>query len=210
MHEDDGRYAVEELRFFGQVVAGAAHEWGNVLAVIHESAGLLEDLASLAGRGLPLDPERLASLAGAVTRQVRRGDGLLTHLRRFAHAADSPRRSVNLVEAVATMAGLAERLARQRGVGLAVVAGPPAAVGGDPYRLCRLLHLGLEYALDAAGSGGSLAIGTIEADRPAVAIAGLPEAVPDLPEALAVAAATCQAGLCPEPGRLVLAFAPCP
>jgi hypothetical protein len=207
MNGDNKPYTVEELRFFGAVVASAAHEWGNVLAVIHESAGLLEDLACLAGRGHPLDPERLASLAGAVTRQVRRGNALLTNLRRFAHAMDTPGRAVDLAEAGATMAALAGRLASQHGVSLNVVAGGTAQVCRDPYRLCRLLHVCLIWGIETVGSGGSLEIATLaSADGPGLGLSGLPEALTALPEIVRDAAAAVEASVRPEPGRLLLLF----
>jgi hypothetical protein len=210
MPSDDLGYSDEELRFFGAVVAGAVHEWGNVLAVVGESAGLLEDLAGLAGRGLPLDPERLAAVAGTVTRQVRRGDALLASLRRFAHAVDTPRRSVDLAEAGATMTALAGRLAAQRGVSLAAEPVQAGCVTCDPYRLCRLLFLGLDYALAAAGSGASLSLAAAAGPGgPGLSISGLPQAPPELPEALVRAAEAVGASLRPEPGRLTVVFAGC-
>lgn len=209
MPSDEATYAAEELRFFGSVVAAAAHEWGNVLAVVGESAGLLEDLASLAGRGMPLDPERLATVAGTVTRQVRRGNALLENLRRFAHSPDMPSRPLHLAEAAATMAALAGRLANQRGVELVVEAGDgELCVPGDPYRLCRLLSLCLEYAMDAAGSGGRLVLTAAAAPGGArFEVAGLPETTPALPESLRAAAAAVDARLEPAPGRLAALFA---
>lgn len=207
MAGDEKSYGAEELRFFGAVVASAAHEWGNVLAVIHESAGLLEDLACLAGKGHPLDPERLASLAGAVTRQVRRGTDLLTNLRRFAHAMDLPGRAVNLAETGTTMAALAGRMASQHGVALSAAQGGTVQVCRDPYRLCRLVHVCLAWGIETVGSGGSLEIAPLAATvGPGLGISGLPEALPALPEVVLDAAATVGATVRPEPGRLLLLF----
>jgi len=207
MPGDEKTYGVEELRFFGTVVASATHEWGNVLAVIHESAGLLEDLACLAGRGQPLDPERLASLAGTVTRQVRRGNALLTNLRQFAHCMDTPCRAVDLAAAGATMAALAGRLASQHGVNLSAAAGGPAQVNRDPYRVCRLVHVCLSWGIETVGSGGSLEIAPlVSADGPGFGLSGLPEATPALPKELLEAAAAVEATVRPEPGRLLLLF----
>jgi hypothetical protein len=205
MPGNEKSYGAEELRFFGTVVASAAHEWSNVLAVIHESAGLLEDLACLAGQGQPLDPERLAGLAGTVTRQVRRGNDLLGNLRHLAHAMDTPGRAVDLAEAGATMVALTCRLASQHSVSLAVVPGEAARVTCDPYRLYRLLYVCLTWAIETAGSGGCLEIGPLAAE-PGLGIAGLPESLPALPEDVRQAASVLGATVRPEPGRLVLLF----
>jgi hypothetical protein len=207
MPSDEEGYAAEELCFFGAVVAGAVHEWGNVLAVVGESAGLLEDLACLAGRGMPLDPERLAAVAGTVTRQVRRGNALLENLRRFAHAVDRPCRPVNLAEAGATMTALAGRLAAQRGVTLSNDQGPGVCVACDPYRLCRLLFLCLDHAMATAGSGAGLRLEAKAAPGgPEIAISGLTPTPSDLPQALVQAAAAIGATVDCQPGRLTVRF----
>ena len=39
------------LQFFGKMTASISHEIKNVLAIINENAGLLEDLALMADRG---------------------------------------------------------------------------------------------------------------------------------------------------------------
>ncbi len=205
--DGDGGYQAEELRFFGHVVASAAHEWGNVLAVINESAGLLEDLACLAGRGAPLDPDRLAQLAAAVTRQVRRGDALLSQLRRFAHCVDVPCRVVNLVEAIATLAYLAGRSVARHGVCLEARPGEAVSVSTDPFRLCHLLFLGVEYAA-ATAPGGRLVIEALPPPLgPAVAVPGLPAQAPPLPDAVLAAAQAVNATVRLEPeGRLLVAW----
>ena len=92
MPGDEKTYGVEELRFFGTVVASVAHEWGQCPGRDprkRRAAG--GSGPCLAGRGQPLDPGNAwPSLAGTVTRQVRRGNALLTNLRQFAHCMDTP------------------------------------------------------------------------------------------------------------------------
>lgn len=202
-------YSTEELRFFGMMVASAAHEWGNVLATVGESAGLLEDLACLAGRGMPLAPERLASVAATVSRQVKRGNALLSNLRRLAHSMDTSAKSVDLAEAGATMAALVGRLAAQRCVSLEAAPGPGACVTCDPYRLSRLLFLCLDYAM-VDGQGTNLHLSAAPAgSAPAVAVTGLSDAATAPPAALAEAAAAVGAKIESAPGRLTVIFSPC-
>ena len=59
------------LQFFGKMTASISHEIKNVLAIINENAGLLEDLALLAGRGAAIDPQRLTNMSQAVMKQVK-------------------------------------------------------------------------------------------------------------------------------------------
>ena len=41
------------LQFFGRVSASISHELKNVLAIINENAGLLEDFTLMGDRGIP-------------------------------------------------------------------------------------------------------------------------------------------------------------
>ena len=84
------------LQFFGQISASISHELKNVLAIINENAGLLEDLALMADRGKPIDPERLIKMAATVKRQIGRADGIIKNMNRFAHSADHPVETVDV------------------------------------------------------------------------------------------------------------------
>ncbi|MGD8291766.1 MAG: sensor histidine kinase, partial [Desulfobacterales bacterium] len=78
------------LQFFGRISASVSHELKNVLAIVNENAGLLEDLACMANRGKPIDPSRLIKMADAVKKQVGRADEILKNMNRFAHSIDQP------------------------------------------------------------------------------------------------------------------------
>ncbi len=54
------------LQFFGEMSASISHEIKNVLAIVNENAGLLEDLTLMADRGKPIDPARLKTHGGSV------------------------------------------------------------------------------------------------------------------------------------------------
>lgn len=107
--------AMEGVRFFGAMSASISHEIKNVLAIINENAGLLDDLVRMSAKGAPLDPERLTRVAASIARQVARGDGIVKGMNRFAHSADLPREAVDLAEVAAFMPDLAARLLTMRG-----------------------------------------------------------------------------------------------
>jgi len=52
------------LQFFGKMTASISHEIKNVLAIINENAGLLEDLALMADGGAEIEPQRLKICPG--------------------------------------------------------------------------------------------------------------------------------------------------
>ena len=84
------------LRFFGKISASISHELKNVLAIINENAGLLQDYALKADKGVPLETERIKTLAEMMRGQIRRGDKIITNMNRFAHSVDETVKAVDL------------------------------------------------------------------------------------------------------------------
>ena len=107
--------AVEGVRFFGEMCASISHEIKNVLAIINENAGLLQDIISMQEKGIPMAPERLSRLARSISRQVNRGDGIVKGMNRFAHSTDVAVETVDVGELVQFMARLAGRLIGLKG-----------------------------------------------------------------------------------------------
>lgn len=138
------------LQFFGKMTASISHEIKNALAIINENAGLLEDFALMAGEGKPVNPERLQNLAMAVTKQIRRADGIIKNLNRFAHSVDEPVAQVNLSDLVKLLAFLCERPATMRGVSLEPNSGSrPVLITTNPFFLMALIWLCLEFVIDS-------------------------------------------------------------
>lgn len=135
-------------RFFGRMTASVSHEIKNVLAIINENAGLLEDLSLLAQQGGSPAPERLRRIAAALQAQVRRADGLVRHLNQFAHSTDEDESEVSLAVLLELMLALAARFAANRGVRLDFHGGEGAGrLRTRPFLLQRLVWLCLEHAM---------------------------------------------------------------
>ena len=145
---------VAGIQFFGKMSASISHEIKNVLAVINENAGLLEDICCMADRGKPGDIARLKKIAGDVKDQVRRADRIVTAMSRFAHSADEPSTETDLGELTALLGLLAMRFAAMRGVEIKTLApSDPVLVTTFPFGLLNLLWTCLDCAMTAAGSG---------------------------------------------------------
>src|SRR5574340_556498 len=99
------------LQVFGKISAAVSHDLKNVLAIINESAGLLDDLALRAAKGIEIPPERLNIATARILKQVKRGDAVLKNLNRFAHTTDAPILQTNVAETMALMVDLARRQA---------------------------------------------------------------------------------------------------
>ena len=141
------------IQFYGKMSASISHDLKNVLAVINENAGLLEDLCLMAGKGKPLDPGRLKRLAEEVKHQVRRGDRITTSMNDFAHSVDEPLRQAELNDTLGLMCTLSGRFASMRGVTLELEpASAQISIVTNPFFLQNLLWLCLDFAMSVTGA----------------------------------------------------------
>ena len=159
MHTQYDGIGESGLQFFGKVSASISHELKNVLAIINENAGLLEDLSFAAKRGSAIDPERLDRTVQNFQKQIHRADEILKNMSRFAHSVDSFAAQVNLHELTVLVAHLATRPAAMRKVSLETVPPPaPISLSTNPFLLENLLWFCLEMAISATTAGGTLTL----------------------------------------------------
>lgn len=145
----------KKAAFMGKITAGVTHEIKNVLAIIKESAGLMEDLILLCKEDAPPSKDRLLRTVTRITDQVARGVDLATKLNSFAHTPDDGTASVDLNQVVAQATFLSQRFARLKGMTLNVIAGEsPCIVVTDPLALQMVLFqcVDLLMSLTSAGS----------------------------------------------------------
>lgn len=147
------------FRFFGRMSASMTHEIKNVLAIINERAGLLNDLTMMAEKGLPLDGQRLSAISVKIMEQVRRADGIMKNMNVFAHSVDEPTRTVNLDEVIAMVVTLSARFAVNRGITLGQSpSAHPLSITTSPFLLANLIWLCLDRAMDMVGADKTITI----------------------------------------------------
>jgi signal transduction histidine kinase len=110
MSDIETRLRLTGLAFFGRLTASASHDINNVLSIVGELSGLLEDTLDTAPEG-GVPPERLRRVADGLATQVQRGARIVKRLNRFAHSADEPVKSVDLMEQLEAVTALAQRFA---------------------------------------------------------------------------------------------------
>jgi C4-dicarboxylate-specific signal transduction histidine kinase len=143
-----------ETAFLGRISAGMTHEIKNVLAIIKESSGLMEDLLGLSRDTAFPYREKFQQVLATIRDQVGRGVELTTRLNRFAHSMDEPVAAVELNDLIGQMALLMQRFARLKKVQLqAVPAEQPITVRSDPFRLQLVLAAGVDYLLAQSREG---------------------------------------------------------
>lgn len=146
------------LKFFGEINASISHEIKNVLSIINENAGLLEDFTLLADKGHPLDPERLKTLAKMIQKQVKRADGIIKNMNIFAHSVDESDKIVDLGEILRFVSVLTARLTANRGLRLEILSPQqPVTLTADPFFLINLIWLCIDFSANWAGDGKTIA-----------------------------------------------------
>ncbi len=134
------------LQFYGRMSASISHEIKNVLAIINENAGLLQDIAQMADTH-PISPERLERLAEAIGAQIGRADGIIKNMNRFSHGVDSFFGPVELNELLAFVSSLSARLLEMRGCTVETIPGStPVRVSTSRFLLENLVWRCLDFA----------------------------------------------------------------
>ena len=147
------------LGLFGKTVASVTHEYTNVLSIIGQVAGLIDDIAVYAQQGHALDPERIRKQSDRIVAQVTRGVAITRELNRFAHSLDTPWAQLDLLELAGnTVALLQPRAARQEVDLLLDPADGAIPVTCRPFRLRVLLAEVLEAAIAVSQAGESVTL----------------------------------------------------
>jgi len=157
--------AEKGLGFFGKITASISHELKNSLAIINEKAGLLEDFALMADKGIPLDPERMELLAGQIIKQIVRANDIIRTLNLFAHSAEEPLKNTDLVQVLTLVIRLCSRFADMKSVTLAPdIPTDPVNIQTHPFFAEHLICHCLTAAMDWTGMEKKLNIGMEHTD----------------------------------------------
>lgn len=145
----DRRPREEGLAFFGAITASVTHELNNVMAVINELAGLLDDILYGAQEGHPVENDKLRTLQDKLSRQVARGEQIIKRLNRFAHTTDEAVLDYDLTGVLDNLANLCRRFAVLRKVRLDDhFPEESISVVGNPFKLQHAVFLCVKFALD--------------------------------------------------------------
>jgi C4-dicarboxylate-specific signal transduction histidine kinase len=126
--------------FSGEMTASATHEIKNSLAVIKENAGLLEDLARMVDKGMPLLPEKIIALGQRITKHVGLANKIVTNINQLAHSTDRFETSVNIVETLEFLKTITSRLTFNRGVKIHLTStGKDLVLVTSPFLLKQLV-----------------------------------------------------------------------
>jgi len=179
-----------EAAFLAKITASTTHEIRNVLAIVKESAGLIEDLVRSFGKRGTLKEDKLFQAVSRIDAQVGRGAQLLTNLNRLAHGLDRTSEPVDLGASAQQVASLSERFARQRRQTVQVRAPEaPLTATANALQLQMVLFTAVECCLEAMAEGGAVTIQPHESGGlPAVKVVGEIDSAPAPSDPTATAA----------------------
>jgi nitrogen-specific signal transduction histidine kinase len=112
-YRDEENLRLLHLRFIGKILAGFTHEVKNYLAIIKESAGLLEDLMKLEKSSQSASGQYL-EIIRSIEEQTEKTNILYRYLNRFAHRMDDQLATFNINESLEELTALVTRFANQK------------------------------------------------------------------------------------------------
>jgi light-regulated signal transduction histidine kinase (bacteriophytochrome) len=207
MKENPRKLAAEGLAFFGRMNAAISHDMKNVLAIINETASLLDELMELQQDGqMEPNPDKLRTLSRRIVQQVERGQNVISNMNAFAHSIDVSVREVDLAQVTRVMAVLSRHFATGRTLALDLPDEGPRATT-HPFFLNDLIHHTLNFAIAAAGPEKRIGIAVKAADGGGeIVFSGLAEVERTFPsEIAATLAQVLGVGIVVEAGLIRLA-----
>jgi signal transduction histidine kinase len=146
----------DDLAFFGKVNASISHELKNILAIISETAGLLNDLTKMATERKGVELETLRTCSKDIVEETQRGFVTIKQMNRFSHSADDPFKKVNLIEVLDLMIDLAGFLSFASKVRFDPPKEASPLVLTSSFRFQSLIYQALVFAFESAGPDGEI------------------------------------------------------
>jgi signal transduction histidine kinase len=155
---EDNRLLHElELAFFGTITASVSHELNNVLSIINEYSGLLNDLVVADDKGKPIEKARIQKIALNIAEQIKREQEIIKLLNRFAHRVDAPIVQFNLNDLVNDIIRLSRRFASLKKVTLEITLPQETiSITNYPFGVQHAIFSCLNLALDFSNTNDSI------------------------------------------------------
>ncbi len=162
-----------ELEFFGRITASVSHEMNNVISIIDQVSGLLEDHLAAAESGMEIKPEQLARVHGKIQAQTARGVEIIRRLNKFAHSVDDPVCDFDLNVVLENLAGICDRFATLNRVVLLREWSPQEIpMTNSPFLVQQAVYYLLRYTFEITDNQAEITISTaIEDAKPCIEIA---------------------------------------
>ncbi len=161
----------KEIALIGKIAAGMTHDMKNVLAIINESAGLIQDIFAYSSKNAnPVDKmdkmDKVERALNSVKKQIDRGADIMTKFNRFAHSMDEPVSQVTANEIVEQVVFLMHRFAGQKQIEL--IAKPRRRdknFSTNPIRLLLAICMYVDYYLSELSEAKKIILMPIKSSK---------------------------------------------
>ena len=147
-----------DLAFFGRVNASISHELKNILAIISEAAGLLNDLTELASAGGDANLEMLKTCSQDIGEEIQRGFATIKQMNRFSHSVDDPLKNIDLMDTLELMSAISGFLSYAGRTRIDPPEGDRPEIFTAPFRFQHLIYELLVFAFRSSGPESEIQI----------------------------------------------------
>jgi light-regulated signal transduction histidine kinase (bacteriophytochrome) len=158
MKNDKELFSYESLAFFGRVNASISHELKNIMAIISETAGLLNDITEMATEGHAINSDLLQTSARSIMEEIQRGFKTIRQMNRFAHCVDTPVESVRLEEILDLVINIAGYLAYSGTTRMRSLKNEKGMVVTSPLLLAAVVYHALIFSYKNSGPDAEIEI----------------------------------------------------
>lgn len=128
-----------------------SHELKNILAIISETLGLIDELVQMADDGVKLKPGKLRSLSASILEEVERANGIIRSMNTFAHSVDRITKEVDVGQTVNLVIELSRMDSASRQTRILRTDGESCVISTVPLFLERLLSRAVDFSVRGAG-----------------------------------------------------------
>ena len=142
-----------EIALIGKITAGVTHEIRNILAIISESSGLMQDILGAQKEAAFLHQKNFTQALGNIPNQIERGIEITKQLNIFAHSMDESLARIDVNEIMVLVVILLKRFALLKKVELSSEYFEQALpIFMNPIRLILVLAACVDYCLERTTS----------------------------------------------------------
>lgn len=153
------------LEFFGRITASISHELNNVLTIINELNGVLEDTVCMADPGKGIDPGKIGSVQQRISKQLKRGNSIIKKLNRFSHTIDHPVTDFDLNGLMLNFTEIYRRLSDLKKINVEYKLSAAAInIESDPFLVQHLVFRGINEMIEGMDANTTINITAIEAE----------------------------------------------
>ena len=161
MEQEIGLVGGQGLTFFGKTNRIISHELKNILAIISETLGLINELLELAETTPRLDAGKIQALSVSVLEEVDRANTIIRTLNSLAHCVDELMTDVDLTHELTLCLNLVRLDRPSREITIQSVPASGHFIKSSPFFLVMLLYEAMHYAVLHADPAHHLQISLI-------------------------------------------------